>query len=1129
MASEATSTNFPLVPCMVLKFNQFYYAIGNSPPMNILLSDNSRAFEHVNTVGLNSWRTPHHFDPSFESALSKLHSQETQMRVLCLACGDLRNILYSLAGLGTDRAKLLFVVNDYDTHVIARNILILDAMLDEHNDDETNAAIFSIWFSTGLTSRQYDYLLGRLNQLIQEADGPAMSVRWKWHLCGSDLRNRLCQIWKKWATFFYASRTADNLTKQWTKTQRMRHSTFLQYFHRRLLGDNNSIPTSAKAIELELRSLIKENRIPSNPRIEAIKRSIETMSGEKAKKDLEEELAQHLVTGIFNPGKRRAKENSWFVNPTLFWNVENYDLHYGTDSSAAFPFFGPTQTKTLVELCFDEFKTWIRAVRKFRTSVEWLFSDSDAQSFCTNFCQEVLPQESMLPLPGQNTNDAVGGKETPKFYPGAIVFTHSLKSSHLNSCFGVLTSRVEDRWGVLFISRDLQQGSNDLPTKPMALKESNLKFVEQDCQMAHKADASAPSLFNVVTTSNVADHIGLSTLLLVTRPLLVVGGVLLTTTFLQKDCSRRTGDFMVASLLDLDSTHWPTVFNFRAMGYEGDSIASSACRIGHNEVSDTSSLLGARSNTTVVWIATKHSNVPIAIDSNIIRRLCLFQQLTDEATRLHIMDGQVATLFCRLCTSTELLSSKNRISFNESEREMLKCILMNPCQATENDIGLFSLKIATIAFQSTFCGERTPTPVMYVQLGTKKLAGLWIANQGNCQDYVEFHFLCRRLHVNRSSGRVDLCSDVSLGLTNRLRNVLVSEAPLDIEKLNKIATLLLPQRRGSDRCENELTALGPVTFRIYNETDSLLAIQIKKVEQSSSSIFLEESIVWPISGDKIKVRQNGDHGITVDLRLRYHSHDVSVSQKLVFSCPVNAPGWKYNATDSSLILLKKPYSFFSTIRRKSGYNRFGALEKGRPPSGWEMDGLHFTLTAQFSFEEQRLRKASRNDHHVQLPLLTEVKETLMSLSGTTDLVTFLMMKEPGVGIVGLVLLHQLLFDRESFVPVFDLSVCWLTEDSVREIAVATSHLTPHYQRQLRMSCQEYNLFQNLCNYFRASMDPKLLVEHPGLKHLLPQKRIRSCFRRVLFPPLYPSAAAQEEFVHKALVTNMMRSLFEGML
>lgn len=42
------------------------------------------------------------------------------------------------------------------------------------------------------------------------------------------------------------------------------------------------------------------------------------------------------------------------------------------------------------------------------------------------------------------------------------------------------------------------------------------------------------NVFDVISTFNVADHTGMLTLLLLTRPLLKPGGALLTTMFLQK-------------------------------------------------------------------------------------------------------------------------------------------------------------------------------------------------------------------------------------------------------------------------------------------------------------------------------------------------------------------------------------------------------------------------------------------------------------------------------------------------------------------------------------------------------------------------------------------------------------------
>lgn len=123
---KVTLANFPLSPCILIHLRQYYYAIGNNPATNIFCTNESLPLDGLKPIDINAWHYQS-FDPSFENALK---TPPKDINILCLACGDLRNILFSLSdssGIG----KINLVINDYDIHVLARNILILDAIFDQ--------------------------------------------------------------------------------------------------------------------------------------------------------------------------------------------------------------------------------------------------------------------------------------------------------------------------------------------------------------------------------------------------------------------------------------------------------------------------------------------------------------------------------------------------------------------------------------------------------------------------------------------------------------------------------------------------------------------------------------------------------------------------------------------------------------------------------------------------------------------------------------------------------------------------------------------------------------------------------------------------------------------------------------
>ena len=70
------------------------------------------------------------------------------------------------------------------------------------------------------------------------------------------------------------------------------------------------------------------------------------------------------------------------VNPTLFWRHDAFDLHYGTMAYEAFPAFVPIHGKSLLDLCFEEFQKWMKALQTH--NVSWIFSTQDCKQLDIN-------------------------------------------------------------------------------------------------------------------------------------------------------------------------------------------------------------------------------------------------------------------------------------------------------------------------------------------------------------------------------------------------------------------------------------------------------------------------------------------------------------------------------------------------------------------------------------------------------------------------------------------------------------------------------------------------------------------------------------------------------------------------
>jgi len=140
-------------------------------------------------------------------------------------------------------------------------------------------------------------------------------------------------------------------------------------------------------------------------------------------------------------------------------------------------------------------------------------------------------------------------------------------------------------------------------------------------------------------------------------------------------------------------------------------------------------------------------------------------------------------------------------------------------------------------------------------------------------------------------------------------------------------------------------------------------------------------------------------------------------------------------------------------------------------------------------------------------MLIEVKDSIMTLLQLKDTLIYILVKEPGVGVVGFIIRHGVGMNCQRGNPMMDVSVCFLSSKISPEMANAVDHLNPNgMMRSIKMWREEYCLFQNICNYNRATMAPKFRTEHPSLCEVIPNKRARANFRRVVLSPLFPAAA-----------------------
>jgi hypothetical protein len=196
-----------------------------------------------------------------------------------------------------------------------------------------------------------------------------------------------------------------------------------------------------------------------------------------------------------------------------------------------------------------------------------------------------------------------------------------------------------------------------------------------------------------------------------------------------------------------------------------------------------------------------------------------------------------------------------------------------------------------------------------------------------------------------------------------------------------------------------------------------------------------------------------------------------LSNLAIFPVNVDANGWTVDAGQNLISIKKLPYGFFSTVRRTTIDSSVCVLKQGEAPFGWTPSALQRYTGLQFSPTERKLMKDNKAmPSSVNLPLITELKWKIGHLLQLDDELIYIKIKEPGVGCVGLIIRHAILLDRQKGTPVIDMSVCFLSGEISLQVANAVDHLNsiPGRMRQIDMWKEEYSLFQNICNYFRAS-------------------------------------------------------------
>ncbi|KAJ3090948.1 hypothetical protein HK102_002154 [Quaeritorhiza haematococci] len=127
-------------------------------------------------------------------------SIENELSGLYLGCGDIRNLLHTIseARRRGSKARFSFVLNDWQPEIIARDVVMLHALL-KSNDGLEIDWLLQFWYSIDMTPDAYDFWMGIVRDCIAKTDN-AWQDKSGLVVDTSTLKD-LRFIWKNWLAF----------------------------------------------------------------------------------------------------------------------------------------------------------------------------------------------------------------------------------------------------------------------------------------------------------------------------------------------------------------------------------------------------------------------------------------------------------------------------------------------------------------------------------------------------------------------------------------------------------------------------------------------------------------------------------------------------------------------------------------------------------------------------------------------------------------------------------------------------------------------------------------------------------------------------------------------------------------
>ncbi|CAE8638648.1 unnamed protein product [Polarella glacialis] len=622
--------------------------------------------------------------------------------------------------------------------------------------------------------------------------------------------------------------------------------------------------------------------------------------------------------------------------------------------------------------------------------------------------------------------------------------------------------------------------------------------------------------FHVVSTSNVADHVGLLPLLLAARPVIASDGVLLTSTLLHLNYSADTSEYLTQNLM-VKPELWPSWYGWRCMGYEG-SLAPVSSEVQF-ESPDVEALVlqrldagsTSRSEANFAWVPTPPPSTPLALWS--CKEFCKALDACQPSSHLFssLMQPKAVAAGLHLRHGLSFLPLLLRASSSDAEGDFKTRVGQEVADLMRSIRGEvpWDIVVATLPYpwaeiaaqrQNPLCLiEQQPTLRVELQgkVASHPYSGVW-TSKGPNQPTAWVHWLVSERRLAET-------------LVVRLHGLFTCMKQWDVAAITCQNVEQECLMHWADSARAGLCAVG--CRQVEDEAEC-------RVELDTLPGTWWESLD---QGGKLDVAAVHRDPCSLHVGTKLRGGDVGSALELRFACPVDAGTVRLllsrKRRSLTIVAKKKAFDFLSRLRAEQWIQDEVAWYKSSA-------SREFMVTVSGLQMSQAEKYISRSRNGCDVPPLIALKDSLMFFFQVPeDRLFHLAVLEEGqtdnIGtpnVCGLVLHHGLRQEHRTGLPAADISLCFLDESILNEVLshwfeLLESHGKRDSMRNIIMTPAEFELRKQLSKLLvlRRKWD----VPHPELPAAL-----RPHFERILVQPL---------FAHQSVIAKEMGSFTKACL